>query len=117
MSENEIETVEVDDVKSQQDARQEVIRQMMDQWADGKLTDAQDTFNSIMNVRADELVNDRKAEISASIYNDPIGEYESDEDIGDVEPEEVSEPEEAPEVEQEEDQPEEPADAEEYEEV
>ena len=110
MSESEVETIEVDDVKSEQDARQEVIRQMMDQWADGKLTDAQDTFNSIMNVRADELVNDRKAEISASIYNDPIGEYESDEDIGDVEPEEV------PEVEQEE-QPEEPVEAEENEEV
>ena len=116
MSENEIETIEVDDVKPQEDARQEVIRQMMDQWADGKLTDAQDTFNSIMNVRADELVSGRKAEISASIYNDPIGEYESDEEIGDIEPEEVPEPEEASELEQEE-QPEEPAEAEEHEEV
>lgn len=100
------EELENNDVVSPENARQEIIRQMMDQWADGKLTDAQDTFNSIMNVRADELVGDRKAEISASIYNDSD---DQDYDFDEEEPEEV------PEEEQQE--PEEPAEVEDHEEV
>lgn len=104
MSED-VETIEVEaDNRSVEDARQEVIRQMMDQWADGKLTDAQDTFNGIMNVKADELVAGRKAEIAASIYNDPIGET-------DYENFEIEEPEE------EQEEIEEPTEAEENEEV
>lgn len=46
-----------------------VVRQMMDQWKDGKLTDAQDTFNSIMNDRADATVADRKAEVAGAMFN------------------------------------------------
>jgi hypothetical protein len=32
---------------SPEDARKDAIRDMMDKWADGNLTDAQDSFNSI----------------------------------------------------------------------
>jgi len=55
-----------------EDVRQDAIRDMMDKWANGELTDAQDSFNGIMNVRADELVADKKADIAAAIYNDAI---------------------------------------------
>lgn len=69
MSEVETETeLEI----SPEDARQDAIRDMMDKWANGELTDAQDSFNSIMNVRADTLVADKKSEIAAAIYNDAI---------------------------------------------
>ena len=85
-----------------EEARQDAIRDMMDKWADGNLTDAQDSFNSIMNVRADSLVADRKADIAASIYNNVGNESPEDasqdwpeEMTGEVQETESEEPEEA----------------------
>ena len=52
-----------------ENARADAVRNMMDQWKDGKLTDAQDTFNSMMNDRADAMVADRKAEVAGSFDN------------------------------------------------
>lgn len=83
------------------DVRKDAIRTMMQQWKDGNLSDAQDTFNSVLGQKADELVNDRKSDLAASIYNKPEGEVV---DAGDMpfdaedymEPE-SEEPEEAPE--------------------
>ena len=55
-----------------ENARADAVRNMMDQWKDGKLTDAQDTFNSMMNDRADAMVADRKAEVAGSMFNQQI---------------------------------------------
>jgi len=71
---------------SPEDARQDAIRDMMDKWANGDLSDAQNTFNSIMNVRADNLVADRKAEIAASIYNSAV---EDEQEVQDDTPQEM----------------------------
>lgn len=81
------EEVEQNDL-SPEDARKYAIRDMMDKWAEGNLTDAQDSFNSIMNVRADGLVADRKADIAASIYNNV--DNESPEDASQDWPEEMT---------------------------
>lgn len=90
---------------SPEDARQDAIRDMMDKWANGELTDAQDTFNSIMNVRADSLVGDRKAEIAAAIYNNETPEVDDDVDSQEMEGElpetESEEPQEADETDEE----------------
>ena len=59
--------IEVNDNVTPADA----IRNMMDKMADGDVTGAQDSFNSIMNGRADALVSDRKAEIANAIFNNP----------------------------------------------
>jgi len=75
---------------SPEDARQDAIRDMMDKWANGDLSDAQNTFNSIMNVRADNLVADRKAEIAASIYNSAVdAEVEDEQEVQDDTPQEM----------------------------
>ena len=71
---------------SPEDARQDAIRDMMDKWANGDLSDAQNTFNSIMNVRADNLVADRKAEIAASVYNSAV---EDEQEVQDDTPQEM----------------------------
>ena len=52
------------EVREIENERAAAVRQMMDQWKDGNLTDAQDTFNGMMNQRADELVAGRKAEVA-----------------------------------------------------
>ena len=59
MSDQENIEVEVSDEVTPQDA----IRNMMDKWADGDLTGAQDEFYSIMNKRADDMLAVRKAEV------------------------------------------------------
>lgn len=59
--------VEVSDEVTPQDA----IRNMMDKWADGDLTGAQDEFYSIMNKRADDMLAVRKAEVVPQVFNDP----------------------------------------------
>lgn len=75
---------------SPEDARQDAIRDMMDKWANGDLSDAQNTFNSIMNVRADNLVADRKSEIAASIYNSAVdAEVEDEQEVQDDTPQEM----------------------------
>jgi len=75
---------------SPEDARQDAIRDMMNKWANGDLSDAQNTFNSIMNVRADNLVADRKAEIAASIYNSAVdAEVEDEQEVQDDTPQEM----------------------------
>jgi|DEB0MinimDraft_4_1074332.scaffolds.fasta_scaffold03848_6 hypothetical protein len=86
---NEVEAVETEQGQepTPHEVQQAAIRQMMDQWADGKLTDAQSTFNDVMGGRADALVSDKKAEIAATIYNDPI--TDSSEEEENSEPEEV----------------------------
>lgn len=99
---NEVEAVETEQGQepTPHEVQQAAIRQMMDQWADGKLTDAQSTFNDVMGGRADALVSDKKAEIAATIYNDPI--TDSSEEEENSEPEEVeteAEVEQEPEVE------------------
>lgn len=87
---NEVEAVETEQGQeaTPHEVQQAAIRQMMDQWADGKLTDAQATFNDVMGGRADALVSDKKAEIAATIYNNQItdgpdgeGEPEPEEDL------------------------------------
>ena len=44
---------------------------MMDKWADGDYTGANDEFAKAMGTRADELVSARKEDISNAIFNDP----------------------------------------------
>lgn len=94
---SEVEDVEQTEI-SPEDSRQDAIRDMMDKWANGELTDAQDSFNGIMNVRADTLVADKKADIAAAIYNDAVETDIAYADVGDEDelPEtESEEPEEA----------------------
>ena len=86
---NEVEAVETEQGQepSPHEVQQAAIRQMMDQWADGKLTDAQSTFNDVMGGRADALVSDKKAEIAGTIYNQPFTDGPEEEEL--PEPEEV----------------------------
>ena len=56
------------EVREIENDKAEAVRQMMDQWRNGQLTDAQDTFNDIMNQRADELVASRKQEVAANMF-------------------------------------------------
>lgn len=57
------------EVREVEDARADAVRTMMSQWRDGKLTDAQDTFDNMMNQRADELVASRKQEVAANMFD------------------------------------------------
>tara|TARA_B110000858_G_scaffold198139_1_gene262783 strand:- start:1027 stop:1347 length:321 start_codon:yes stop_codon:yes gene_type:complete len=66
----ETNTVETEVEPTAHEIQQGAIRDMMDQWADGKLTDAQDTFNNVMGARADALVSATKDSVAANIYND-----------------------------------------------
>lgn len=113
---NEVETVETEEGQepTPHEVQQAAIRQMMDQWADGKLTDAQSTFNDVMGGRADALVSDKKAEIAGTIYNQPITDGPEEEEL--PEPEEVeveAEVEQEPEEVEAEEQPEAEAEVEE----
>ena len=67
MSDGETVEVEVSDEVTPQDA----IRNMMDKWADGDLTGANDEFFTMMNKRADDMLAVRKAEVVPQIFNDP----------------------------------------------
>ena len=67
MSEEANIEVEVTDEVTPQDA----VRNMMDKWAEGDYTAANDEFAKAMGTRADELVSARKEEISNAIFNDP----------------------------------------------
>lgn len=60
MSDQENIEVEVSDEVTPQDA----IRNMMDKWADGDLTGAQDEFYSIMNKRADDISQSERQKLS-----------------------------------------------------
>ena len=42
----------------------------MDQWADGDLTSANDTFNNLIGRKADDMVALRKAEILPTLFGD-----------------------------------------------
>ena len=57
------------EVREIENERADAVRKMMDQWKDGKLTDAQDTFNSMMDQRADELVAGRKKEVASTMFD------------------------------------------------
>jgi len=61
-----------DDVRQQENDSAEAVRKMMDQWQNGDLTDAQDTFNQVMGQKADALINGRKAEIAATMFNNAV---------------------------------------------
>lgn len=61
-----------DDVRQQENDAAEAVRKMMDQWQSGDLTDAQDTFNQVMGQKADALINGRKAEIAATMFNNAV---------------------------------------------
>ena len=65
MSEVEQE-VEVTDEVNPQDQ----IRSMMDKWADGDVTGAQDDFNAILGSKADALVQGRREEMANTVFND-----------------------------------------------
>ena len=67
MSEEANIEVEVTDEVTPQDA----VRNMMDKWADGDYTSANDEFAKAMGTRADELISARKEEIANAIFNDP----------------------------------------------
>lgn len=72
------ETVETEiendiDVRDVENSNAEAIKAMMQQWSDGKLTDAQDTFNDILGKRADDAVAVKKADMAASIFDTPEG--------------------------------------------
>lgn len=56
------------EVREVENERADEVRKMMDQWSDGNLTDAQDTFDNMMNQRADELVASRKQEVAANMF-------------------------------------------------
>lgn len=64
------------EVREIENERADAVRQMMDQWKNGNLTDAQDTFNNMMNQRADELVAGRKAEVAATMFNTEVEDEE-----------------------------------------
>ena len=73
------ETVETEvendiDVRDVENSNTEVIKAMMQQWSDGKLTDAQDTFNDILGKRADDAIAVKKADMAASMFDTPEGE-------------------------------------------
>ena len=57
------------EVREIENERADAVRAMMDQWRDGKLTDAQDTFNTMMDQRADELVAGRKQEVATNMFS------------------------------------------------
>lgn len=72
------ETVETEiendiDVRDVENSNAEAIKAMMQQWSDGKLTDAQDTFNDILGKRADDAIAVKKADMAASIFDTPEG--------------------------------------------
>ncbi len=58
--------VEVTDEVSSQDQ----IRNMMDKWAEGDVTGAQDEFNAIVGSKADALVQGRREEMANTVFND-----------------------------------------------
>tara|TARA_Y100000996_G_scaffold354957_1_gene295347 strand:- start:127 stop:396 length:270 start_codon:yes stop_codon:yes gene_type:complete len=67
------ETAEAQDIEvnvADNTATQEGIRKMMDQWADGDLTSANDTFNNLIGRKADDMVALRKAEILPTLFGD-----------------------------------------------
>jgi len=64
------------EVREVENERADAVRQMMDQWKNGNLTDAQDTFDNMMNQRADELVANRKAEVAATMFNTEVEDEE-----------------------------------------
>lgn len=57
------------EVREIENERADAVRQMMNQWRDGNLTDAQDTFNGMMDQRADELVANRKQEVATNMFS------------------------------------------------
>jgi len=57
------------EVREIENERADAVRTMMNQWSNGNLTDAQDTFNNMMNQRADELVASRKQEVAANMFD------------------------------------------------
>lgn len=57
------------EVREVENERADAVRKMMDQWSNGNLTDAQDTFNDMMDQRADELVASRKQEVATNMFD------------------------------------------------
>jgi hypothetical protein len=57
------------EVREIENERADAVRTMMNQWRDGNLTDAQDTFDTMMDNRADELVAGRKQEVASAMFN------------------------------------------------
>lgn len=57
------------EVREIENERADAVRTMMNQWRDGNLTDAQDTFNTMMDNRADELVAGRKQEVASAMFS------------------------------------------------
>ena len=80
MSETDNVEVEIADEVTPQDA----VRNMMDKWADGDYTGANDEFAKAMGTRADELVSARKEDISNAIFNTAPEEIEQTETEGET---------------------------------
>jgi len=51
--------------------QQAAIRDMMNSMAQGKASEVQDTFDSLMQQRANDAVNDYKVELSKSDFKNP----------------------------------------------
>ena len=84
MSEAEAQDIEVN--VADHTATQEGIRKMMDQWAEGDLTSANDTFNNLIGRKADDMVAQRKAEILPGLFGDEVeaeGAAETNEGVSD----------------------------------
>ena len=86
------ETAEAQDIEvnvADHTATQEGIRKMMDQWADGDLTSANDTFNSLIGRKADDMVAQRKAEILPGLFGDAEEAAETEEEKEGVSDEDI----------------------------
>jgi len=70
--------------------QQQAIKDMMDSIASGKASEVQDKFNSIMQDRANNAINDFKAELASSVFKNPdlqaMGLADGEEHIHEVDP-------------------------------
>lgn len=70
--------------------REAAIRDMMDSMAQGKSSDVQTKFNSLMFDRASDAVNDYKQELSKSVFKNPdlqaMGLADGEDHITEVDP-------------------------------
>ena len=70
--------------------RQAQIRDMLDSMAQGKASEVQDKFNSLMFDRASDAVNDYKQELAKSVFKNPemqaMGLADGEEHVMEVDP-------------------------------
>jgi len=70
--------------------REAAIRDMLDSMAQGKASEVQDKFNSLMFDRASDAVNDYKQELAQSVFKNPdmqaMGLADGEEHVLEVDP-------------------------------